>query len=171
MREGLNFNVLLKKYGITPLSLKAGEMKNPLSSLGPVTSSEIREEQRRLVEVHDSFIQLCRAKRPQLDPAICDGSVVFGDQAVEYGLVDVLMTSDEYILSKVQDNHLVLQLHKCHNKGSTASIFARALDVLPHLKQRFILQGKKNFNMDEIIGRIVTGIALANMFRNRFKLF
>ena len=162
--EGLNFNKILNKYGIKPLVLKAGEMKNPISTLGHVSDKAVQEETKRLEQVHESFIQLCQTKRSQLDSSICDGSVLIGERAIAYGMVDRVLTSDEYISELIQAGDYVLKLHQTQSRDHT-SVFARALDVLPHLKQRI---QNRNMSMDEVIGRIIQGLALVSMVRNRF---
>lgn len=95
-KEGLNFNKILNNYGITPLVIKAGEMKNPLSSIGPVTKDEIKKETERLEKVHEAFVQMCVSRRSGLNTSVCDGSVWIGSQAIRYGMVDRVLTSGTF---------------------------------------------------------------------------
>lgn len=162
MREGMNFNKVLEKYGVRPLIIKAGDMKNPLSALGPVSDKEIKEETKRLAQVHEEFIDLCTTKRPMLNPAICDGTVLTANRAIEFGMVDRVLTSDEYIWERISNGEYVLKLHRTHHQDHTR-IFARALDVLPHLKGRL-----QNVDMGTLIGRVIQGLAFASMLRNKF---
>jgi len=135
-KEGLNFNKLLKDYGINPIVIKAGERKNSLSALGPLSDKDIQEETLKMKEVHRDFIELCLARRPMLDEVICDGSVHTGRRALSYGLIDRILTSEEYIWEKICDGNLVLKMHKSVRENDRTRLFVRALDVLPHLRER-----------------------------------
>ena len=86
----------MNNYGITPLVIKAGEMKNPLSSIGPVTKDEIKKETERLEKVHEAFVQMCVSRRSGLNTSVCDGSVWIGSQAIRYGMVDRVLTSGTF---------------------------------------------------------------------------
>lgn len=156
----MNFNKLLETYGVKPLVIKAGDSKNPLSALGPVTQKEIEEETKRLEEVHESFIELCRNQRPMLDPAVCDGTVLLANRALASGMVDRVLTSDEYIWERICDGDYVLKLHRTH-RTDQRRVFARALDVLPHLRQLI-----KNTDMQMLTSRVLQGVAFASMLRN-----
>jgi ATP-dependent protease ClpP protease subunit len=158
IKEGLNFNKLLSDYGIKPLVIKAGEMKNPLSSLGPVTDNDIRRESERLKKVHDAFIELCLKKRPCLDPTVCDGTVMVGGQAISFGMIDRVLTSDDYLWEKIREGCLALKLHKSTRGIDRGRIFARALDLLPHLRQRI-----SNQDIGGLMNRIVQGVAFMSM--------
>jgi serine protease SohB len=158
MREGLNYNKILNDYGIKPLVIKAGEMKNPLSMYGPVTDKDIQEETERLEKVHNAFIDLCLSRRPSLDVAVCDGTVLIGSQALDSGMVDRVLTSDEYIWEKITDGDYVLKLHKSNRDHDHSRMFARALDILPHLRQRI---SGKDFGV--AMSRIFQGAAFTSM--------
>lgn len=162
IQEGLNFNKLLEKYGVKPLVLKAGEHKNPLSAFGPVSDKEMKEETRRMGEVHQSFIELCTSRRPSLDLAICDGTVLLASRALESGLVDRILTSDEYVWERICAGDHVLKLHRTM-RTDHRRVFARALDLLPHLAERI-----QNMNLQKVMGQLVQGYAFFSMIRNQF---
>ncbi|KAL3931090.1 MAG: hypothetical protein SGBAC_011467 [Bacillariaceae sp.] len=164
IQEGLNFNKLLEKYGVKPLIIKAGEHKNPISQFGHVSDKDLKEEAKRMEGVHESFIELCTSNRPSLDPAVCDGTVLLASRALESGLVDRILTSDEYLWERICAGDHVLQLHRT-SRTDHRRIFARALDLLPHLKER--IQG---MNLQKVIGHLVQGYAFFSMVRNQFPL-
>lgn len=95
-----------------------------------------------------------------LDPSVCDGTVLIGDRAVAYGMVDRVLTSDEYIWERICDGDYVLKLHRTHSSDQRR-MFARALDVLPHLRQQI-----RNLDMQKLIGRVLQGISFASMLRS-----
>ena len=159
IKEGLNYNKILNKYGIQPMVIKAGEMKNPLSSLGPVTDKDLEQESERLEEVHKAFIELCLSRRPGLEAAVCDGTVLIGSRSIARGMVDRVLTSDEYIWEKLVDGDHVLKLHKSSSREiDHRRIFSRALDLLPHLRQHI---STKTFR--ELVPWIVQGTAFLSM--------
>ncbi|OEU17335.1 peptidase S49, partial [Fragilariopsis cylindrus CCMP1102] len=101
--ETLNFYETLKKYGVKSLVLKAGDMKNPITQYGEVSKEDIQNTQEDLEEIHESFINLCRLRRPALDLEVCNGRVLSGDRALEKGMIDRILTSDEYIMEKMSE--------------------------------------------------------------------
>ena len=131
--ETLNFNKILNTYGVQPLHLTAGEHKNLISTFGEVTDADVKEEQKRLDQMHRAFIDLCISNRPDLDQTVCDGSVLFGAEAQKVGMIDRVQTSDEYICEKLRDGEHVLMLHK--SQGARGRRKLLALDILPHLKR------------------------------------
>lgn len=148
--EGLNFNEIAKRYGITPLILKAGSSKNPLTTWGPVTNKELDSESKRLDKVHIAFQQYVLHGRPQIlnqtnddndstsltkvQNTILDGSVFLGIEALKLKLIDSVQTSDEYLISKILLGDRVLKIHR----SSEYRIMRRnisPLDILPHLRR------------------------------------
>ena len=87
MMEGFNFFEALKNYGVKTISLKAGDMKNPISSFGEVTQKDIKLKEKDLEDAHRDFIELCRSSRPDLDPEVCNGRILSGEKALETGMV------------------------------------------------------------------------------------
>lgn len=162
IQEGLNFNKLLEKYGVKPLVLKAGKHKRQISTFGHVSDKDVQDETKRMEEVHEAFIELCTSHRPSLDPTICDGTVLLASRALECGLVDRILTSDEYLWERVCAGDHVLKLHRT-TRTDQRRIFVRALDLLPHLKGR--IQGR---NLQKVVGHLVQGYAFFSMVRHQF---
>jgi serine protease SohB len=180
MLETFNFYDILKENGIQPLSLKAGEMKNPVTPFGKVTEKNLKMKQQDLEETQLSFIALCRSRRPMLDPGVCNGRILTGDSALDKGMIDRVSTSDDYILEKITDGDLVMKIHLV-SATSERFMFARALEILPHLRQklhsflakasgRFSGQYQAPLHMDSnLVGTIVQGMALASMIMRAMK--
>ena len=112
-------------------------MKNPISQYGEVTKEDIKNTQDDLEEIHQSFIDLCRVRRPTLDLAVCNGRILSGDKALEKGMIDRILTSDEYILEKISEGDLVMKLHLVSGRNNEHNMIARALELLPHLSRKF----------------------------------
>jgi len=173
--ESLNFYEILKKQGIQSLVLKAGDSKNPITQFGKVTDEDIKTTQEDLDETHQSFIDLCRSRRPTLDPAVCNGRVLSGEMALERGMIDRILTSDEYILEKIAEGDLVMKLHLVSG-NSERNMIANALQILPHLSSRFkkfvfaggnnSLVGKINAVMDgNFASKVAQVLGLTSMIR------
>jgi ClpP class serine protease len=177
--ESLNFHDALKSYGVKPLTLKAGDKKNPITSFGEVTDKDVKSVLADLEDTHHNFIELCRSKRPELDPDICNGRVLSGDKALESGMVDRILTSEEYIFEKMTDGDLVMKLHLI-SPESEHSRFLRVLQILPHIRQKiqsallFFSGGGRMVKFNGLqhaqmqldtgaINNVVQGIALASM--------
>lgn len=135
MAEGLNFNKLLSNYGVKPMVLKAGDQKNRLSAYGPVTDEDLEAETLKLEKIHEAFIQMCLKERPCLDPTVCDGTVMVASQGIQHGIVDRVLTSEEYIWECIQNGAHVLKLHKSSMRPHPNYFLFRAMDLLPHLKK------------------------------------
>jgi serine protease SohB len=169
--ESLNFYNILKNYGIQSLVLKAGAQKNPLTLLGQVTEKDLKNTQNDLEETHRDFINLCTSSRPMLDPAVCNGKVFSGEKALESGLIDRILTSDDYLYEKINDGALVMKVHLI-TPTSERAVYAHVLQLLPHIRQKMhsaltsLFQGNTNVKFDvEFVSKIMQGVALASMIR------
>lgn len=93
-----NFHRLLKKHEIDYELLTAGEYKRTLTLFGengPKGREKFIEE---LEETHALFKSFVTQHRPQLDiDQVATGEVWYGQRALAKGLIDELMTSDEYL--------------------------------------------------------------------------
>lgn len=97
-----NFHRLLKKHDVDFEILTAGEYKRTLTMLGENTEKGREKFLRDLQETHDHFKEFVKEHRASLDiDAVSTGEVWLGTRAREIGLVDDVMTSDEYITSQL----------------------------------------------------------------------
>ena len=93
-----NFNRLLKKHDIDFELITAGEYKRTLTVLGENTEKGREKFVEEIEDVHLLFKEFVAQHRPELDiEKVATGEHWFGQRALDRGLVDELITSDEYI--------------------------------------------------------------------------
>ncbi|KAL7473271.1 hypothetical protein ACHAXS_013714 [Conticribra weissflogii] len=116
LMETVNFHEVLKKYGVDPIVIKAGKSKAPLKTLGEVTPEELELAQKDAEVIHEAFRQWVLKARPNVSVSkewldkVCTGAVFLGKEAEELGLVDRVVTSDEYIAERIAAGDRVLRL-------------------------------------------------------------
>ena len=99
-----NFNRLLKKHDVDYEVLTAGEYKRTLTMLGENTEKGREKFQQEIQETHDLFKDFVAASRPDLNmDIVATGETWFGKKAVDLGLADKILTSEEYIFSRHPD--------------------------------------------------------------------
>ncbi|MFZ2288520.1 MAG: protease SohB [Halopseudomonas yangmingensis] len=102
-----NFNRLLKKHDVDFEMLTAGEYKRTLTLFGENTEKGREKFQQDLENIHKLFKEFVSRYRPELNVGeVATGEVWFGSEALERSLVDSLITSDQYISSRVADADL-----------------------------------------------------------------
>ena len=112
-----NFNRVLKKHDIEFEQLTAGEFKRTLTMFGENTDSGREKFVEELEETHELFKTFVSQHRPSLDiKSVATGEHWFGLKAHQLGLVDVIQTSDDYLLqaSKVKK---ILSIKYATKKG------------------------------------------------------
>ena len=111
----VNIHNALERLGVQPVVLKAGKNKAPLGMLGPVTTEGKANIQSMLDKTHVAFKRHVLTSRPNLSNTIDDiatGDIWLGCDALDIGLVDRLVSSDEYIGELMEKNVRVLKLVK-----------------------------------------------------------
>ncbi len=99
-----NFNRLLKKHDIDFELITAGEYKRTLTIFGENTEQGREKFTAEIEDVHALFKEFVAAHRPALDvERVATGEAWFGQRALDLGLVDELVTSDEYLLRACDD--------------------------------------------------------------------
>ena len=94
-----NFHRLLKKNSIDFEMHTAGEFKRTLTTLGENTEEGRKKFKSELEDLHVIFKDFVKEQRPQVDTKIvATGEVWQGKKAIEVGLIDVLSTSDDYLV-------------------------------------------------------------------------
>ena len=97
-----NFHKILQKNDIDYELHTAGEFKRTLTMFGENTDKAREKFQQDIQEIHDLFKNYVSDHRPNLEIAtVANGDVWLGTKAKEQGLVDEVMTSDEYIIEKI----------------------------------------------------------------------
>ncbi len=125
-----NFYRWLKKNDIDIELMTAGEYKRTLTLFAENTDKGRKKFQQELEVIHQSFRDYVLANRQQLDmEKVATGEHWLAQDAFELRLVDVLKTSDEYILDKLESFNVYSV--KMHGKQSLAAkILKPAMSIL-----------------------------------------
>ena len=95
-----NFNQLLENKGVKFEQIKSGKYKRTVTMFGKNTEEDRQKLQAELEEIHHLFKSLIKAKRAKIDiDKVATGEYWLGTRAQQLGLVDELMTSDDYLMS------------------------------------------------------------------------
>ncbi len=98
-----NFNKVLKKYDVDYEQITAGKYKRTVTVLGENTKEGIEKTKSELEAVHLRFKAVVSRYRPSLDiENIATGEHWLAEDALERGLVDEIMTSDDYIAKQCE---------------------------------------------------------------------
>ena len=99
-----NFNKVLKKHDVEFELLTAGEHKRTLTMFGENTEKGREKFIEELEETHQLFKEYVSTRRPQIDiDKIATGEIWYGSRAKDINLIDDVKTSDEYLVSRIED--------------------------------------------------------------------
>lgn len=99
-----NFHRLLKKHDIDFELITAGEFKRTLTLFGENTDKGRQKFSEEIEDVHALFKEFVSDNRPTLEIGrVATGEAWFGQRALDLGLVDELVTSDEYLVRACDD--------------------------------------------------------------------
>ncbi|GEA06772.1 protease SohB [Alteromonas sp. KUL42] len=102
-----NFNKLLKKNDIEFEQHTAGEFKRTLTVFGENNDEGRAKFKEEIEEIHVLFKDFVQSQRPEMDiDKVATGEYWPGVKAKTLGLVDDLMTSDDYILSHYPEREI-----------------------------------------------------------------
>lgn len=102
-----NINKLLNKHNIDIEYHTSGEFKNTLSILGKNTDTGRKKFIESLENTHILFKNFIKEHRPQVDISnLSTGEYWYGQDAIKFQLIDEILTSDEYIISKLNDTNI-----------------------------------------------------------------
>lgn len=126
-----NFNKLLKKHDIDYKEYTAGEYKRTVSILGEITPKGEQKFLEQLEDTHVLFKQFVGAHRPQVKlDDIATGEYWYGERAKAHGLIDAIMTSDDYLLKVFQAETPIYEIkyesHKAFSE-KISDIFGEAI--------------------------------------------
>jgi serine protease SohB len=114
-----NVNRLLKRYDVDVELHTAGDYKRTLTVLGENTDEGRAKFVEELHKTHNLFQNFVHDQRPKLDvSAVATGETWYGSSAVDVGLVDEIMTSDELILNSLQTHDVYLIEYQRKTKAS-----------------------------------------------------
>ena len=105
-----NFHRLLDKAGVDFEQHTAGEYKRNVTMFGKNTKKERDQLKEQLEDIHDLFRGFVTDYRPSLDmKEVGTGQYWYGSRAKELGLVDEIMTSDDF-LAAMTDKQDIFQV-------------------------------------------------------------
>lgn len=113
--QTLNIHNTLQNWGVKPLVFRGGKDKAPVGIVGEITKEGIAKVQGMIDKTHVAFKRHVAEARPILADnidTIATGDVWLGQDALDVGLVDRIMASDEYIWEKIYKGERVLKLIK-----------------------------------------------------------
>ena len=103
-----NFHKVLQKNEVDYLLFTAGKYKRTVTPFSEVTDEGMQKMQDDLSAIHEAFKHLIQESRPDLDiEEVATGEFWLASQAKEKGLVDEIMTSDDYLCSKLEDWEII----------------------------------------------------------------
>ncbi len=141
LAEVPNFHGFLKRFDIDVEHHTAGEYKSTLTLLGKNTSKGREKFQEELEDIHKLFKQFVVENRPQLDiNKIATGEVWYGTEALEKGLIDVIKTSDDYIVEKCANSDVFevsFQVHEGFKEKLSALLYKSTSTVLEKLWYKY----------------------------------
>lgn len=104
-----NAHKLLEEKGIEVLEFTAGEFKRTITPFSEVTEERRRKLLEQLSDIHLLFKDFVSVRRPTMPiDEVATGEYWFGTRALELGLVDRIMTSDEWLLDKLTTHEVFL---------------------------------------------------------------
>jgi len=99
-----NVHRLLKKFDVDYDVMTAGDHKRTLTVLGENTEEGREKFMEQIEDVHLLFQEFVSSNRPVVNiDEVSTGEAWYGERAKAINLVDDLMTSDEYIVSRCNE--------------------------------------------------------------------
>ena len=103
-----NFHRVLQKNEVDYHLFTAGKYKRTVTPFTEVTNEGKQKLQDDITAIHEAFKRLIKEGRPDVDiEEIATGEYWLASQAKEKGLVDEIMTSDDYLGSKLDDCEVI----------------------------------------------------------------
>lgn len=102
-----NFNRMLDTHGVDYEQITAGEHKRTVTMFGKNTDEDRAKLKEELEDVHTLFKGAVSKYRPDLDVAkVATGEHWYGTRALEMGLADEILTSDELLRQLADERDL-----------------------------------------------------------------
>ena len=102
-----NVHRLLDRIGVDYENVTAGKYKRTVSPFAEITVEGRDKYQQQIEEVHQHFKDFVHGHRPSLDiDEVATGEHWLGMRALELGLANELMTSDDYLMSKLDEANI-----------------------------------------------------------------
>ncbi|RUO49441.1 protease SohB [Pseudidiomarina donghaiensis] len=104
-----NFHRWLKKHDVDFEQVTAGEYKRTLTMFGENTDEGRRKFKQDMENIHEQFKAHIQQFRPDLDlDKVATGEYWTAQEALQYGLVDSLTTSDAWLLERRESHDMFL---------------------------------------------------------------
>ncbi len=102
-----NFNRMLDSHGVDFEQISAGKYKRTVTMFGKNTDEDRAKLKEELEEVHALFKDVVIRYRPSLDlEKVATGEHWYGPRALELGLADEILTSDELLRQRAGEREL-----------------------------------------------------------------
>ena len=130
LAEMPNFSERLQREGIKYEQIMSGKYKKNINMFGKNTEEGRKKMQEDLNMIHSTFIELVKNKRPNINiQKIATGEFWLATQAKKLGLIDKIMTSEDYLTSLYADNKKVF-LVQYEKESSLVSKVLNTFNVL-----------------------------------------
>jgi serine protease SohB len=141
-----NVHRLLKRHDVDVEVITAGEFKRTLTIFGENTEKGREKFVEEIEDVHRLFKAHVAEHRPALDiERVATGEAWHGRQAIDLGLVDALMTSDEYIVRACADRD-VFEVKWTEPKSPVDRLVSQGTDALARAAERVLLRWREPSN-------------------------
>ncbi|HAW93887.1 MULTISPECIES: protease SohB [unclassified Arsukibacterium] len=135
-----NFHKLLQKNHVDFEQFTAGEFKRTVTLFGENTDKGRQKFQQELEQTHGLFKSFVQQHRPQLDVSrVATGEHWFGYQALDLQLVDLIQTSDDYLMTKLSTHRLFKVTYQL-KKGLAEKVGMGSANVLSLWWQKLMQQ-------------------------------
>lgn len=139
-----NFNKVLNKHDIEYEQITAGKYKRTLTFFGENTDEGRAKFKEELELIHMRFKEQILKYRPNLDiDKIATGEHWLAMDALNYGLIDEISTSDEYIYNRTMHTYdLALKIDIVKKENKT---------IISKIKELLVFSGLKNSIKENIL--------------------
>lgn len=119
-----NFSAMLERVGVRWMELTAGDAKRTVGMFSEPTEEKTQFEMQRLVRIHELFKAHVAKYRSAADiQTIATGNWWVGEDAKRLGLVDEIMTSDEYLYQSESAANIISVSVDEPEKGLLSKLF------------------------------------------------
>lgn len=124
-----NLHRVLKKHDIDYEEITAGEFKRTISLLGEITHKGRQKFVEQIEDTHRLFKEFVSQQRPKLNlEEVATGEYWFGRRALDLGLVDKLISSDDYLFDR-RDKTEILEV-RIQRKKSLSERFSEGMSTV-----------------------------------------
>lgn len=129
-----NFNKLLKKHDIDFEQFSAGKYKRTVTMFGENTEADRDKLREELEETHILFKDFVKDNREAVDiEKVATGEHWFGSRAKELGLVDEIITSDDY-LARQSESASIYAIEYVRKKPFIEKLFSSTIKLFEQEK-------------------------------------